>query len=414
MRLVAFPFHDWRKAELEGFRTRDLHVLEWLARDVRVDDLLVIDRPISRAERIARGGRPATGVELSRKTAGGFVGRLVSVRDRVRVLDISTPAVLGPIRRRRGWWFDIFGDQRTVDLVDWAIAEFGSGPVSAIAWTPTVAPILSKDRFHRVVFDSLDNWLIHPTLRANSLEAGASYRSIMQVADTVVVAAPASRSIFQRWRPDVLVIPNGVDVDAFSGDRARPQDLPAAPIVGYAGKLGHRIDSELVRDTALALPHVSFVFVGPILERRAIRPLRHVPNVVLLGDRPYVDLPNYVRNFDVAWIPHRVGEGETGGDPIKLYEYWAAGRQVISTRIDGIDRWAARLCLVNTADEAVGAIQVMLSGVHTVDVTVPEDRTWQAIARRLLGLLVGGVESMASSAPQRGPTPASHPPRDAD
>ena len=87
-----------------------------------------------------------------------------------------------------------------------------------------------------------------------------------------------------------------------------------------------------------------------------------------------------------------MGEGETGGDPIKLYEYWAAGRQVISTRIDGIDQWAARLHLVDTAAEAVGAIQALLAGVGTTDVSVPEDRTWQVIAERLLGLCASGAE----------------------
>ena len=86
-------------------------------------------------------------------------------------------------------------------------------------------------------------------------------------------------------------------------------------------------------------------------------------NVVLLGDRRVEDVPAYLAAFDVAWIPHRVGEGETGGDLMKKYEYWAAGRQVVTTAVADLDAWARQLHIVRSASEAAAAIR----GLLTVD-----------------------------------------------
>jgi glycosyltransferase involved in cell wall biosynthesis len=137
---------------------------------------------------------------------------------------------------------------------------------------------------------------------------------------------------------------------------------------------------------ARELPDVHFAFVGPVLDAGAIRAMRKRPNVQILGDRPYADVPAYMRSFDVAWIPHRVGEGETGGDPIKLYEYWAAGRQVVSTRIDGSEAWSAQVHLVDDADQAAATIRGLLAGgTPRLSTSIPAGRTWDEIAAAILG-----------------------------
>jgi glycosyltransferase involved in cell wall biosynthesis len=208
------------------------------------------------------------------------------------------------------------------------------------------------------------------------------------MADRVIVAAPRSAEALAPWRSDIEVVPNGVDSSMFKMDVSRPSDLPPGPVVGYAGKLAHRIDAALVRDVARSLPDMTFVFIGPVLDRAAIQPMAGIANVRLLGDRHYAAMPGYLRHFDVGWIPHRVGEGETGGDPIKLYEYWAAGLPVVSTRIDGMQAWADVIALVDDAAEASSAIRRMLD--VPIHAPVPSDREWSVIADRMVGYLRGG------------------------
>jgi glycosyltransferase involved in cell wall biosynthesis len=391
VRIVAFPFHDQRKGEVEGIRWRDGHLLETMAANPAIEELLVVDRPVSLAERIWTR-RPAfvQGRAVAERRTGLRSARLTVTRPGMTVLDIGLPDTLGPVLRRRGWWFDVFAQPFVLDTLAWAADRVVGPRPTVIAWTPTVAAGIEALEPERLLFDSLDNWLIHPTLRRHADRATEAYARVLPRADAVVASAPASATVLRKWADRVRVVPNGVDPDRFTVDQPRPDDLPPGPIVGYAGSLAARIDAGLVAEVAGALPNVAFVFIGRMMDRSATRAMLGIPNVHVLGNRHYDLLPAYVRHFDIAWIPHAVGPGETGGDPIKLYEYWAASRQVVATRIDGLERWATQLHLVSDAGEARAAIEGLLSGRRRPTPTaVPPDRTWTAIADELLGLLAG-------------------------
>lgn len=385
MRIVAFPFHDWQKGIREGFRTRDGHLMQAFARREDVERLLVINRPTSLIERRLRPRGPIPGDRFAERRQGRFSARLTAVDAKIVTLDVDTPELVHPLLERRGWWFRVFGLPPVQDLILWGIAAAGSEGAPVIAWMPTPYRTIERLRSARFVFDSLDNWLIHPVLRRQAEAAARGYAELLPMADAVIAAAPRSAEVLSRWYAGVQIIPNGVDSSDWKLDRARPSDLPSGTVVGYAGKLAHRIDTELVRDVARRRPDLEFVFVGPILEDGPIKPLRSIPNVHLLGDRHYERLPAYVRHFDVAWIPHRVGEGESGGDPIKLYEYWAAGRPVVTTPIDGMEAWAASLAVASGVDGVVAGIERMLSA--PVVPPVPPEREWSAIAERFVAAM---------------------------
>jgi glycosyltransferase involved in cell wall biosynthesis len=389
VRLIAFPYHDWRKAEEWGFRNRDLHILQELAHHPAIDDILVIDRPVSMSERLVRR-RPwfVDGTVVAERSIRRRTGRVTRVGPDTTVLDIAVPDLIAPVVRRRAWWFDIFEDPMVLEMIDWARGVVDIAEARVIAWTPSVAPAIQRIHPAALVFDSLDNWITHPILRRNEAEARIGYAAILPNATAVVVPSPASQAVLQEWASNVVVIPNGVDVVRFRDRQARPADLPDGPIVGYSGTIGVRIDQALIGAIADRLPDVSFVFVGPVRERSAIKEIRGKPNVMLLGERHYGTLPSYLQHFDIGWIPHRVGMGETGGDPIKTYEYWAAGLQVVSTRLDGFERWADQLHFMDTPDDGARIIRGLLDGeIAERSIDVPPERTWSAIAAEIIRLL---------------------------
>src|SRR5262245_42505519 len=108
-RVLAFPFHDWRKLQAEGFRTRDAHLMESVARRSDTERVLVVDRPTSLAERVTRRGKPRADGDLERSWRSGDVqASLTRVQPNVRVLDLAFDDLISPVRRRRAWWFDVF------------------------------------------------------------------------------------------------------------------------------------------------------------------------------------------------------------------------------------------------------------------------------------------------------------------
>ncbi|HEY6404251.1 MAG TPA: glycosyltransferase family 1 protein, partial [Blastocatellia bacterium] len=65
--------------------------------------------------------------------------------------------------------------------------------------------------------------------------------------------------------------------------------------------------------------------------------LERLPNVHLLGRKPYGALPAYCKGFDVALMPFRVNELTLNANPLKAREYLAAGLQVVSTAIPEVE-----------------------------------------------------------------------------
>jgi glycosyltransferase involved in cell wall biosynthesis len=154
---------------------------------------------------------------------------------------------------------------------------------------------------------------------------------------TSVARTLHARALAQR--ADAVYLPNGVDDEHFAATRPEPEDAAVArlraegkPIAGYYGALARWFDYELLEQTARRRPDWNFLLIGPDYDgslRRAS--LLGCPNVRWLGPRPYAHLPAYLAVFDVATIPFRLDPITMATSPLKLYEYFAGGRPVVTT-----------------------------------------------------------------------------------
>jgi len=232
----------------------------------------------------------------------------------------------------------------------------------------TYAPLIAHTGWSSL-YDVTDDWLLEP-IPPRELERLRRLDQIaLDQADEVVVcsqALVASRGS----RRAVSLIPNGVDVENFSRPRARPRDLPERPVAVYVGSLHDaRIDIELVADVANALPQLSLVFVGPdFLGHRSRRLLKGLPNVILLGSRPYHEVPAYLQHADVVIVPHRVSAFTDSLDPIKAYECLAINTPTVATPVAGFREYGATLNVV-ARDDFPARVAHVLSGV----VSAPRD-----------------------------------------
>ena len=109
------------------------------------------------------------------------------------------------------------------------------------------------------------------------------------------------------------------------------------------------------------MPEVAFVFVGPEVTRQ--RPLHGVPNIHLLGERPYAELPAYFAGADACWIPFAPTDHTMGRDCVKLYEYLATGRPIVTTPLPRAEQFGDCVVVVEaTADGLAQACRQALSG----------------------------------------------------
>jgi glycosyltransferase involved in cell wall biosynthesis len=191
-----------------------------------------------------------------------------------------------------------------------------------------------------VVYDWIDDLEIFtdfdPRLvRRNHERALAEADVVASVARTLHTRALSHRS-------DAVYLPNGVDEEHFAGTGTAPPDDPpldrlrreGKPIAGYYGALARWFDYSLLAETARRRPDWNFLLIGPDYDGSIGRSvLLDCPNVTWIGPRPYSSLPGYLRVFDVATIPFRLDPVTLATSPLKLYEYFAGGRPVVTTAL---------------------------------------------------------------------------------
>jgi hypothetical protein len=115
-------------------------------------------------------------------------------------------------------------------------------------------------------------------------------------------------------------------------------------------------DIELLIHAARQLPDIDFVLIGEVM-RIDVSGLTALPNVRMIGEVPYRELPAYLHEFDVCLLPYRVCECALASDPSKLWEYMSAGKPVVAVRLPEIERLHELITLTSTRTEFVEGIR---------------------------------------------------------
>jgi glycosyltransferase involved in cell wall biosynthesis len=210
------------------------------------------------------------------------------------------------------------------------------------------------------VYYCIDKYAALPGVDARAVDA--MDQTLTETADLLFVASEKLFEDKRRQRPDTILSPHGVDFDLFSqaADRqggARPADLPPwpGPIVGFFGSLESWIDLQLLAHVAQRRPDWLIVLIGH--EAVDVGPLRNHSNVLRVGCKPFAQLPRYGRFFDVGLLPYKLTEQVIHSNPIKLREYLAMGKPVVSVRFPHAEGFGQLVYLAGTYDEFVSAIE---------------------------------------------------------
>jgi len=183
---------------------------------------------------------------------------------------------------------------------------------------------------------------------------------LCQQADLVITTSQTLCERRARFNPNTHWIPNGADVAHFSKPVAPAADLQTMPhpVLGFVGGLSEWVDLELLRRLATARPDWSFALIGPV--GKSAQSIAHLPNVRLLGARAYAAVPRYLAAFDVALIPFKQDPVTYYADPIKAYEYLAAGVPVVATDLPALRRLAYVVRLADSPESFLTQIEAAL------------------------------------------------------
>ena len=177
--------------------------------------------------------------------------------------------------------------------------------------------------------------------------ASVVQRHMVRRAETVTVASNVLAAQIDR---PVLLLPNGADLEELdqiaSTEQRAIENEPrrSRPVVGFVGALEYWVNLDLMVDVAARLDYCDFLIVGGgrrLAELRSLVEQRQLRNVVLTGPKAYQEAMRLVVRMDVCLLPFEQTPVSDGSCPLKLFEYAALRRPVVSTTTTEVHRIGA-------------------------------------------------------------------------
>jgi glycosyltransferase involved in cell wall biosynthesis len=205
-----------------------------------------------------------------------------------------------------------------------------------------------------------------------------------------------------------ILLRNGVTAENFqtTPDAANFPAGAGKPIVGYVGALDRWFHIEGVENIAKTHPQAEIWLIGAV-DYQPIQALRKFANVRFLGELPYSSLPEYLCRFSAALIPFCLSELTVCTNPIKLYEYFAAGLPVVSSRLPEVENYGDLVYLADSAEEFAARVRQALAEANPLlrrrRVQVANTESWSVrgdvLTESIQQLLSGNRQCSAAKAP---------------
>jgi glycosyltransferase involved in cell wall biosynthesis len=257
-----------------------------------------------------------------------------------------------PLIDRLNRWLGAFLARR-------AMRQLGFGP--RISWfvVPHPGPLAKQLGETLTVYYCIDDYASYPGMDPVAIQTLDD--NLTRRADVVFVAPRALLEPKRRLNPNIHFSPHGVDFEMFSqaSDPAtelaeEARGLPH-PVIGYFGTVGEFVDFDLLAYLAGSRPAWTFLLVGLIAAD--VSRFRRYPNVVFAGPRPYETLPRWAKAFDVAIYAHQVNRQTRHSNPLKLREYLATGKPVVSVVTPETATFSEGVYLAGTPEAYLAAIE---------------------------------------------------------
>lgn len=381
---VLYFGNDWFAEN----RTSSHHIAERLAGQTRV---LYVDAPGLRAPK-------ATGRDIRKLLRKLLQAARAPRRIGEQMWHISIPQV--PFRRLP--FVKALNAAVGRTLVRRAMRRLNLG--QAISWFAVPHPGALAGAFGEalVVYYCIDDYAALPDVDAatvTEMDARLTDR-----ADVVFVASSLLLESKRAHKPSAVYAPHGVDSALFNtvGDPSLPIADGARslthPIIGFYGLVEAWIDLDLIRFLARERPRWTFLLIG----RLAVDPgdLPTLPNVVFAGPQPYRSLPGWAKAFDVAIIPYRLTRQVVHSAPLKLREYLASGKPIVTVSTPEIDRFAHCVRIARTPEDFLRQIEEALAHDSPTDrarrIDATRGMTWEDRMREVTTVVVQTLQRKAS------------------
>ncbi len=240
------------------------------------------------------------------------------------------------------------------------------------------------------VYYCIDDYSKLPDVDSTAVQAMDDH--LTTTSDIVFVCSEGLLETHKPLNPNTHLSPHGVDVDVFALAASPETKLPAQaanltrPIVGFWGLFERWVDYEILEHIARARPQWTILLIGRVAVD--VSALKSLPNVLFTGTKPYAELPQWAKAVDVCLLPFQVNSLMLPSSPLKLREYLAAGKPVVSVPLPEVQQFGE---IVLTASDGPGFVraieQALASNTPELEARRKQSvkgSTWDATVARVL------------------------------
>jgi glycosyltransferase involved in cell wall biosynthesis len=245
-----------------------------------------------------------------------------------------------------------------------------------------------------VVYYCVDDYAALP--HVDKVAVAAMDEGLSKRADLLFAVSTKLVGMKQKQSNNVVYSPHGVDAEHFAraGNRAEPvadvaRNIPH-PVIGFFGPLDVKVDFALLEYLATQRPQWSILLIGNIVSD--ISTLLRLPNIHAVGAVKYEKLPEWARAFDVCIIPFIPGVLMDSVNPLKLKEYLAMGRPVVTIPMGEVATFGEYISIAKTKEEFLAAIDKELATdseeKQKQRMELIKTDTWDARVEKVLSLVL--------------------------
>lgn len=195
-----------------------------------------------------------------------------------------------------------------------------------------------------------------------------AHDGMLQNSDDVYVVTTATKlyeeAISIRGDKKVALVTNGVQFEHFSDIKCEkiPDEIKdivssGKKVIGYFGALAKWFDYQLIAKMSKELPNYEIILIGINYDKSLDKSgILDLSNVHYLGTRNYTELPTYAKFFDVATIPFVINDITEATSPVKLFEYMALGKPIVTTGLPECRKYKSAL-VSESHDEFIANIK---------------------------------------------------------
>lgn len=213
-----------------------------------------------------------------------------------------------------------------------------------------------------VAYDCMDDYADFPSSHS---KLSSWEKELLLKADVVTVSSLSLLESKKQIHSKVILIPNGVEFEHFNtavnGNLSEPNEIIklAHPRIIYIGVINEWFDTKLILEVASTHRKWSFILVG--IDVIDFEHTSNYDNIIFTGRKEYKDLPNFLAFCDICIIPFKLTPLTIATNPIKLFEYLAAGKPVISTPLPEVKQYNDIVKIVKTSNDFSKAVEISLT-----------------------------------------------------